>query len=198
MSPLRLSQFDADDDHPFLYYEPSGGAEPPITQSPIENPQALNSEGFDNNPISRDEMMHLYFIDDLVMKSFVETGDRQATIHLGLLDRDVEWGVWALRTANVVGAHSSRFPLTSREFYFNLIKQKRITLSALHYNRVVQTCMQTGGGVGKFNDEEFAKEYAYQMQELYLASPTYITVDTFDSHQDINPFFILEGSSRAP
>lgn len=139
------------------------------------------------------EFRRLNRLDDRIMKSFVEVGERQNILDLDMLSRETEWGQWALDTADTVDVE---YCSSIRQLYCATIKKKRIILSALHYNAVVEACMQNGGGVGKFDDEDYAKQYAFQMQELYLSAPFWMDLEQFDMHEEINPFFIHEGPIR--
>lgn len=147
------------------------------------------------DPLAFSELRRLNKLDDRIMKSFAEVGDRQHLIGLDTPTRDIEWGKWALDTADALDEEHCT---SIRQLYCTTIKKKRIILSALHYNLVVEACMQNGGGVGKFGDEDYAKQYAFQMQELYLSAPFWMDLDQCDKHEEINPFFIHEGSIREP
>lgn len=174
----------------FLPYQESGGADPPAY---------LDMQDLDINfapceqPLTAKELARMDYLDDLVIRSFIDAGEKQNINNDIIPDRSTEWGKWALEVTGIIEQEDSGQELTAREIYYSIIKKHRIILSALFYNQVVKTCMATGGGVGKINDEEFAKQYAFQRQEEYLSYPIWMTSANFDKHEEINPFLILEG-----
>ena len=170
-------------------YRAVNKAEPPVLPSRTTAP-VVPSENHDR--VSVKEIMQLQHIDKVLIDFLAHTDQLQECI-------DDVANCSCMETDNPLIEHCDVFqelegcPLTSREIYHNMIKKKRLELSAVHYNQVVHSCMQTGCGIGKFNDPQYAKMYAYHYQLDYLSAPIWTTVATYGGHDDINPFFILEG-----
>jgi hypothetical protein len=170
-------------------YRPSNKASaPPKTR--VHSHAAVPTENSDC--LTYKEIRHLEHLDTVLLDHLVCSPNLKETSEELLACRELSKENPIIETCDLFEEVDFE-NISKRELYYNIIKKKRVMLSAIHYNKVVDICMKTGSRVGKFNDEDYAKMYAYHLQLDYLSSPVWMTLASVDSNEDINPFFILEG-----
>ena len=166
-------------DDSLIPFEPSGNAHPPTFNDP---PGEL--------PLTAKEIQFLAMLDNTILNTIKQRFEDGGSFPLIKPNPDEDY-------LNLI-IHQPTKPLTAREQYYNSAKLKRYMISDLFYNNVVETCMKTGGGVGKFNDESFAKAFAFQQQIDYLSLPIWADINTIESREDVNPFLLFEGGFTLP
>lgn len=171
---------DTQSDDSTLPYQETNGAHPPVF--------TLNDEANEYS-LTVEEFQWMERLDHYVTKRLMEVAGELDHLKDGH-QREPEWTDLAIETAGLIDQLETGRQLTIREMYFNIIKKKRITLSALNYDPVVQILKSAHVGLD-FTDEEY-KELAYKHQQDYISMPVHINRMNCDKMKDINPFLLLE------